>query len=74
MGKVKSYIMDIEEDVYNIEGLEDKISESDDISEVKSWVVEQLGLKTHFDISIAENAVLEMWNEFWGVYVPDGPY
>ena len=27
MGKVKGYIMDIEEDVYNIEGLEDKISE-----------------------------------------------
>tara|TARA_B100000035_G_scaffold274381_1_gene250733 strand:+ start:563 stop:784 length:222 start_codon:yes stop_codon:yes gene_type:complete len=73
MGKVKSYIMDIEEDVYNIEGLEDKISESDDISEVKSWVVEQLGLKTHFDISIAENAVLEMWNELWCQY-QDGPY
>ena len=34
MGKVKGYIMDIEEDVYNIEGLEDKISESEDISEV----------------------------------------
>ena len=37
MGKVKGYIMDIEEDVYNIEGLEDKISESEDISEVNNW-------------------------------------
>ena len=44
---------------------EEKVSESEDISEVKSWVVEQLGLTTHFDISIAENAVSEMWNEFW---------
>ena len=27
MGKVKSYMMDIEENVYDLEGLEDKISE-----------------------------------------------
>ena len=73
MGKVKSYIMDIEEDVYNIEGLEDKISESEDISEVNAFVVDALGLKTHFDISIAENTVSEMWNELWSQY-QDGPY
>ena len=42
MGKVKGYIMDIEEDVYALEGLEEKVSESEDISEVKSWVVEHL--------------------------------
>lgn len=73
MGKVKGYIMDIEEDVYALDGLEEKVSESEDISEVKSWVVDTLGLKTHFDISIAENAVSEMWNEFWCQY-QDGPY
>lgn len=73
MGKVKSYIMDIEEDVYNIEGLEDKISESEDISEVNTFVVDTLGLKTHFDISIAKNTVSEMWNELWSQY-QDGPY
>ena len=74
MGKVKSYIMDIEEDVYNLEGLEEKVSESEDISEVKSWVVDTLGLKTHFDIGIIENAVSEMWNEFWCQYQDDLPY
>ena len=68
MGKVKSYMMDIEENVYDLVGLENKISESENIAEVKSWVVEQLGLKTHFDISIAEGAVTEMWNELWGNY------
>ena len=73
MGKVKSYIMDIEEDVYNLEGFENKISESEDISEVKSWVVEQLGLVTHFDKSIAEGVVTDMWNELWGNY-QDCPY
>ena len=71
MGKVKGYIMDIEEDVYNIEGLEDKISESEDISEVNTFVVDTLGLKTHFDISIIENAVSEMWNELWCQYQDD---
>ena len=65
--------MDIEEDVYNIEGLEDKISESEDISEVNTFVVDTLGLKTHFDISIAKNTVSEMWNELWSQY-QDGPY
>ena len=65
--------MDIEEDVYNIEGLENKISESEDISEVNTFVVDTLGLKTHFDISIAENTVSEMWNELWSQY-KDGPY
>ena len=74
MSKIKNYMMDIEENVYDLDGLENKISESEDISEVKSWVVAELGLETHFDISIANGAVTEMWNEFWGVYVPDGPY
>ena len=53
-------------------GLHKRVEE--DISEVKSWVVDQLGLKTHFDIGIANGAVTEMWNELWGAYVPDGPY
>jgi len=25
-----------------------------------------LGLKTHFDIGIAEGVVDDMWNDFWG--------
>ena len=69
MGKVKSYIMDIEEDVYAIEGLEEKISESEDISEVKAFVVETLGLKTSFDIGIAEDVVTSLWNENWSYYI-----
>ena len=68
MGAVKGYIMDIEEDVYNIEGLEEKIYESEDISEVQTFVVETLGLKTHFDIEIAKDAVSTMWNEGWSYY------
>ena len=45
MGKVKNYMMDIEEKIFGIDGFENKISESENTSEVKSWVNEQLGLK-----------------------------
>ena len=69
MSKIKNYMMDIEEDVYAIEGLEEKISESEDISEVKAFVVETLGLKTSFDIGIAEDAVTSLWNEYWSYYI-----
>ena len=65
MGKLKGYIMDIEEDVYAVEGLEEKITESEDISEVQTFVVDALGLKTSFDIEIAKDAVSTMWNEGW---------
>ena len=68
MGKVKSYIMDIEEQVMSTD-LENIISESEHVSEAQEIVVELLELKTHFDIEIAENYVSEVWNEFWGAYV-----
>ena len=69
MSKIKNYMMDIEEDVYAIEGLEEKISESEDISEVKAFVVETLGLKTSFDIGMAEDTVTRLWNENWSYYI-----
>ena len=69
MSKIKNYMMDIQEDVYAIEGLEEKISESEDITEIKTFVVDTLGLKTSFDISIAEDAVTSLWNENWSYYI-----
>ena len=45
---------------------------SGNTSEVKSWVNEQLGLKSHFDIGIASDVVDNCWNEFWGSV--HGPY
>ena len=36
MGKVKSYMMDIEENVYDLVGLENKISESENIARILS--------------------------------------
>lgn len=68
MGKLKSYMMDIEEDVYAIEGLEEKIFESEDISEAYDFVVTSLDLKTSFDIGIAKDVVRDLWNEGWSYY------
>ena len=69
MGKVKNYMMDIEDKVYAIDGFENKISESENTSEVKAWVTEKLGLTSSFDIGIASDVVDNCWNEYWGYYV-----
>ena len=68
MSKIKNYMMDIEEKVFDIDGLETKICECEHIAEMKAFVVEKLGLETHFDIGIAEGVVDDMWNDFWGYY------
>tara|TARA_B100000508_G_C11308026_1_gene203174 strand:- start:8 stop:217 length:210 start_codon:yes stop_codon:yes gene_type:complete len=69
MSKMKNYMMDIEEKIFAIEGIEEKVSESEHISEVKEFVVDNLGLTSSFDISIANELVGDVWNEFWDNYV-----
>ena len=69
MSKIKNYMMDIEEKIYSMDGFEDKVSESENTSEVKDWVNEKLGLTTSFDIGIASDVVDNSWNEYWGYYV-----
>ena len=68
MSKIKNYMMDIEEKVFDIDGLENKIGECENIAEMKTFVVEKLGLTVNFDIGIAEGVVDDMWNDFWGYY------
>ncbi|HAI56799.1 MAG TPA: hypothetical protein DCM04_02600 [Saprospirales bacterium] len=63
MSKIKNYIMDIEEQVMSTD-LENIISESEDISEAQSIVVDLLELKSNFDIDIAKTYVAECFNEF----------
>jgi len=69
MSKIKNYMMGIEEDIYAIDGFENKVSEAENTSEVKAWVVEKLGLTNSFDIGIASDVVDNCWNEYWGYYV-----
>ena len=68
MAKVKRYIMDIEEKVYDLD-LEKIITESENTSEAKSIVIKQLGFTNSFDIGIASDVVDNSWNEYWGDYV-----
>ena len=69
MSNIKNYMMDIEEKIYSIDGFEDKVSESENTSEVKDWVIEKLSLTTSFDIGIASDVIDDSWNEYWGYYV-----
>tara|TARA_B100001063_G_C16229470_1_gene295603 strand:- start:144 stop:347 length:204 start_codon:yes stop_codon:yes gene_type:complete len=64
MSKIKNYMMDIEEKVYDIDGLEAKVSESEHIDEVKNFVFEKLNLTTSFDKDCAEYTITSCWNEY----------
>tara|TARA_B100000989_G_C19386750_1_gene403986 strand:- start:330 stop:542 length:213 start_codon:yes stop_codon:yes gene_type:complete len=68
MAKMKSYMMDIEEKVFDLD-LEKIITESENTSEAKALVLKQLGLTNSFDIGIASDVVDNSWNEYWGDYV-----
>tara|TARA_R100000734_G_C3286411_1_gene79042 strand:+ start:281 stop:493 length:213 start_codon:yes stop_codon:yes gene_type:complete len=68
MAKVKRYIMDIEEKVYDLD-LEKIITESENTSEAKALVLKELNFKSSFDIGIVSDVIDQCWNEYWGDYV-----
>ena len=68
MGAVKNYMMDIEEEVFSIDGIEEKFSEAEHVSEVQTFVINTLGYTTNWDKEIAKDVVSSQWNEYWGNY------
>lgn len=68
MANIKNYMMDIEEKVFGLD-LEKIITESENTSEAKALVINQLSLTNSFDIGIASDVVDNSWNEYWGDYV-----
>ena len=68
MAKMKRYIMDIEEKVYDLD-LEKIITNSENTSEAKALVLKELKFTTSFDIGIVSDVVDQCWNEYWGDYV-----
>jgi hypothetical protein len=68
MAKVKSYIMDIEEKVYDLD-LEKIITDSENTSEAKALVLKELKFTSSFDIGIVSDVIDQCWNEYWGDYV-----
>jgi len=68
MAKMKNYMMDIEEQVFELD-LEQIIGQAETVQSAEKTVVDQLGFKNSFDIVIAKDTVRNCWNEFWGDYV-----
>ena len=56
MAKMKRYIMDIEEKVYDLD-LEKIITDSENTSEAKALVLKELKFTSSFDIGIVSDAV-----------------
>jgi len=65
MSRLKDKIIGMEEQIFAIDGIEDKFSEAEDISEVNTFVINALELTSSFDIETAKEIVSEQWNEFW---------
>ena len=63
MAKMKRYIMDIEEKVYDLD-LEKIITNSENTSEAKALVLKELKFTTSFDIGIVSDVVDQCWNEY----------
>ena len=61
MSKMGNYILGIEEDVFAIDGLEEQVFNSETVAELNNWVVEKLGIKTHFHKSIVKEVVNDLW-------------
>ena len=68
MANMKNYMMDIEEKVFGLD-LEKIITESENTSEAKALVINQLSFTNSFDIGIASDVVDNSWNDYWGDYV-----
>ena len=68
MGAVKNYMMDIEEEIFSIEGIEEKFSEAEHVSEVQTFEINTLGYMSNWDKEIARDDVSSQWNEYWGNY------
>jgi len=74
MGAVKNIVMDIEEKIYDIEGLEERVGECEHISEFESFIFSKLrfekGEFMHENITreTISDVARGIWNEFWEGY------
>ena len=72
MGKLKSYMMDVQETVCNYIDLEEVITESDTCQEAQNKalsMLQHIQAFTSFEMDIAKDYVAECWNEYWSQYV-----
>ena len=68
MGNVKKQIQDYYDKVVSIEGLEQQVSESEDVSQVKRFINYQMKPKFQSEKDLCDDIAVELWNELWSNY------
>lgn len=74
MGKVKSQIMEAQDELFAIMDIEDVIGSSECFEEFAATLMEQGGLAYYdwaykFGLDVERFVVTDIWNEFWSEYV-----
>ena len=69
MSRYKDLLIEWKQKVQSVERYEETIGESENISEVTAYVVDQLDLKNEGDISHVVEVVSEDWSEYWSEYI-----
>ena len=68
MGNVKKHIQDYYDKVVSIEGLEQLVLESEDVSQVKRFINYQMKPKFQSEKDLCDDIAVELWNEYWSDY------
>ena len=68
MSRYKDYLMEWEDRINEIEGYEEKISESESLAETVDFVINKLNPKYEFEKVNIHDVVSEDWNLYWEKY------
>ena len=68
MGNVKKQIQDYYDKVVSIEGLEQLVLESEDVSQVKRFINYRMKPKFQSEKDLCDDIAVELWNEYWSDY------
>ena len=74
MGKVKSMLMDAQDELFEIVDIEDVISGCECFDEFAATLMEDGGLAYYdwsykFGLDVERFVITDIWNEFWSEYV-----
>lgn len=74
MGKVKSMLMDAQDELFDIIDVEDVISGCESFEEFAATLMQDGGLAYYdwaykFGLDMERFVITDLWNEFWGEYV-----
>ena len=74
MGKIKSMLMDAQDELFDIIDVEDVISGCESFEEFAATLMQDGGLAYYdwaykFGLDMERCVITDLWNEFWGEYV-----